>query len=189
MVSASFAASPGLAAAAKSLGSDLAGFIVDAAQRNILMLDVLRRRGDNYLEHMAMAAPNVLGFAFEAVMDGRTLPRPVNYGLVRIIAPAGVDRFDMEATVEAIGPVFQPQPPHISLDDIREVLTAAGPLEGEALARFARISRMFPEPLPARETAAGAGELHQRPSGTASARSAAARTGPRLTSRRSVSKK
>jgi hypothetical protein len=90
MVSASFAMSPGFAAATKSLGSDFAGCVVDAAQRNILMLDVLRRRGDNYLEHMAMAAPNVLGFAFEVVMDGRTLPRPVNYGLVRIIAPAGV---------------------------------------------------------------------------------------------------
>ncbi|WP_327527961.1 DUF3141 domain-containing protein [Bosea sp. (in: a-proteobacteria)] len=85
-----FAESPGHAAAAKSLGAELAGYLVDAAQRNVLMLDVLRRRGDNYLDHMAMAAPNVLGFDFEVVMDGRTLPRPVNYGLVRIVAPAAI---------------------------------------------------------------------------------------------------
>ncbi|KFC75413.1 Poly(3-hydroxyalkanoate) synthetase [Bosea sp. LC85] len=90
MVSASSATSPGSAAATTYSGSDLAAYLVDAAQRNVLMLDVLRQRGDNYLEHMAMAAPNVLGFAFEIVMDGRHLPRPVNYGLVRIIAPEGV---------------------------------------------------------------------------------------------------
>lgn len=90
MVSASSVTSPDAAAATISSGSDLAEYLVDAAQRNVLMLDVLRRRGDNYLDHMAMVAPNVLGFAFELVMSGRNLPRPVNYGLVRIIAPEGV---------------------------------------------------------------------------------------------------
>lgn len=78
------------ARAATFFRNDLSDYLVDVAQRHVLMLDVLRRRGDNYLEHMAMAAPNVLGFAFEAVLDGRSLPRPVNYGLVRIIAPEGV---------------------------------------------------------------------------------------------------
>lgn len=90
MVSAYSATSPGAAAATAHCGSDLAAYLVDAAQRNVLMLDVLRRRGDNYLDHLAMAAPNVLGFDFEIVMSGRSLPRPVNYGLVRIIAPEGV---------------------------------------------------------------------------------------------------
>ncbi|GAU81176.1 DUF3141 domain-containing protein [Bosea sp. BIWAKO-01] len=90
MVSAYSATSPGAAAATAHSGSDLAAYLVDAAQRNVLMLDVLRRRGDNYLDHLAMAAPNVLGFDFEIVMSGRSLPRPVNYGLVRIIAPEGV---------------------------------------------------------------------------------------------------
>ncbi|MGO4673913.1 DUF3141 domain-containing protein [Bosea sp. 2YAB26] len=82
--------SPGATAAMAHAGSDLAAYLVDVAQRNVLMLDVLRRRGDNYLDHLAMAAPNVLGFGFEIVMSGRSLPRPVNYGLVRIIAPEGV---------------------------------------------------------------------------------------------------
>ncbi|MGO4667056.1 DUF3141 domain-containing protein [Bosea sp. 2RAB26] len=90
MVSAYSTTSPGAAAATAHSGSDLAAYLVDAAQRNVLMLDVLRRRGDNYLDHLAMAAPNVLGFGFEIVMSGRSLPRPVNYGLVRIIAPEGV---------------------------------------------------------------------------------------------------
>src|SRR5580693_4764356 len=62
---------------------------VDAWQRSILMLDVLRQRGNNCIEHNARKAPNVLSFDVELVLDGRLLPRPVNYGLVRIIPPKG----------------------------------------------------------------------------------------------------
>ena len=62
---------------------------IDAWQRSILALDVLRQRGNTYQEQKAKIAPNVLGFSFELVRDGRTLPRPVNYMLVRIVPPAG----------------------------------------------------------------------------------------------------
>ena len=62
---------------------------IDAWQRSILSLDVLRQRGNTYLEQSAKNAPNVLTFPFELVRDGRTLPRPVNYMLVRIVPPAG----------------------------------------------------------------------------------------------------
>jgi hypothetical protein len=60
---------------------------VDAWQRSILLLDVLRQRGNNYLEHNARKAPHVLSFDVELVLDGRSLPRPVNYALVRIVPP------------------------------------------------------------------------------------------------------
>src|SRR4029453_15595850 len=63
---------------------------VDAWQRSILMLDVLRQRGNNCIEHNARTAPNVLSFDAELVLDGRSLPRPVNYGLARIIPPKGI---------------------------------------------------------------------------------------------------
>jgi pimeloyl-ACP methyl ester carboxylesterase len=66
-----------------------AEYWVDAWQRSILLLDVLRQRGNNYLEHNARKVPNVLSFGAELVVDGRTLPRPVNYGLVRIVPPEG----------------------------------------------------------------------------------------------------
>ena len=69
--------------------SDLVDYWVDAWQRSILLLDVLRQRGNNCLEHNARKVPNVLSFEAELVLDGRTLPRPVNYGLVRIIPPSG----------------------------------------------------------------------------------------------------
>ncbi len=62
---------------------------VDAWQRSILFLDTLRERGNIYLEHNAHEVPHVLHFQSELVLDGRTLERPVNYGLVRIIPPAG----------------------------------------------------------------------------------------------------
>jgi pimeloyl-ACP methyl ester carboxylesterase len=62
---------------------------VDMWQRSILVLDVLRQRGNNYVEHNARIAPHVLSFAVELVLDGRALPRPVNYVLVRIVPPKG----------------------------------------------------------------------------------------------------
>src|SRR5436190_4048058 len=56
----------------------------DALQRWVLTLDVLRQRGNTYLERREQIAPNVLAFKAELVADGRTLPRPVNYVLAYI---------------------------------------------------------------------------------------------------------
>ena len=61
----------------------------DAWERSILMLDVLRQRGNNYIERTEQLAPHVLTFGAELVMDGRKLERPVNYALVRIVPPPG----------------------------------------------------------------------------------------------------
>ncbi len=66
-------------------------YMMDASQRSVLFLDVLRRRGDQYREHIAETAPHVLQFAAELIVDGRKLDEPVNYALVRIIPPAGVE--------------------------------------------------------------------------------------------------
>ena len=60
---------------------------IDAWQRGVLMLDVLHERGERYREHAAKAAPHVLKFGCQLVMDGRKLQRPVNYVLVRIVPP------------------------------------------------------------------------------------------------------
>ena len=85
------AKSPGAAAASDALPwTAAAEYGLDAWQRSVLFLDVLRQRGNQYLEHMAMQAPNVLQFQAELVVDGRALPRPVNYVLARIIPPTGV---------------------------------------------------------------------------------------------------
>ena len=65
-------------------------YAIDAAQRTVLFWDVMRQRGNQYREHMAEAVPNVLSYEAELIVDGRTLERPVNYGLVRIVPPDGV---------------------------------------------------------------------------------------------------
>jgi len=71
--------------------ADAMGYAIDAAQRGVLFWDVLRERGNQYREHMAENAPHVLDYKVELVVDGRKLERPVNYALVRVIPPDGVD--------------------------------------------------------------------------------------------------
>src|SRR5690242_17490193 len=66
-------------------------YLTDAAQRTVLFWDVMRQRGNQYRAHMAETTPNVLHFAGELIVDGRALPRPVNYGLVRIIPPEAIE--------------------------------------------------------------------------------------------------
>ena len=66
-------------------------YAVDAAQRSILFWDVMRRRGNQYREHLAEVVPHVLDYEVELVIDGRQLERPVNYALARVIPPAGIE--------------------------------------------------------------------------------------------------
>ncbi|MEW5722245.1 MAG: DUF3141 domain-containing protein [Thermodesulfobacteriota bacterium] len=66
---------------------------MDAGQRSLLFWDVLRQRGNNYREHVRKGQPPVLTFDYETIIDGRTLERPVNYDLARII-PGEKDKVD-----------------------------------------------------------------------------------------------
>ena len=66
-------------------------YATDFAQRSILFWDTLRERGNNFVEHNREGLPPVLHFAYETVVDGRTLAQPVNYALVRIVPPEGVN--------------------------------------------------------------------------------------------------
>jgi hypothetical protein len=72
------------------LAQDAWSYWLDACQRTVLFWDVMRQRGNNYLANITKTAPNVLKFEFVLIADGRKLPRPVNYALVRITPPAGV---------------------------------------------------------------------------------------------------
>src|SRR6516165_4937624 len=82
---------PTLSAPVFGFFAPLAEYMVDAAQRSILFWDVMRRRGNQYREHMAETVPHVLSYQAKLVIDGRTLERPVNYVLARIVPPAGVE--------------------------------------------------------------------------------------------------
>jgi pimeloyl-ACP methyl ester carboxylesterase len=79
------------------LSSDMFGmwgpavdYMIDAGQRTVLFWDVMRQRGNQYREHLAETTPHVLSYEAELIIDGRTLNRPVNYALVRIVSPKGV---------------------------------------------------------------------------------------------------
>ena len=65
-------------------------YAVDFAQRTVLFWDTLRQRGNAFVEHERAGKPPLLHFEYETVLDGRTLDRPVNYALVRIVPPANV---------------------------------------------------------------------------------------------------
>ncbi|CAM5764340.1 3-hydroxyalkanoate synthetase [Labrys miyagiensis] len=69
---------------------DYADYLTDAAQRGILFLDVLRQRGNQAIVTQAREAPNVLSFDAEVILDGRDLPKAVNYALLRIVPPDGM---------------------------------------------------------------------------------------------------
>lgn len=63
---------------------DAYSYCLDSAQRWILFMDILRRRGNNYFEIIKKGEPPVLVFDYQVIMEGRNLPRPVNYDLARI---------------------------------------------------------------------------------------------------------
>jgi len=66
-------------------------YATDAAQRSILFWDILRERGNVFVEHEKGGKPPVLHFDYEIISDGREFKRAVNYALVRIIPPEGVE--------------------------------------------------------------------------------------------------
>ncbi len=90
MASISKSAPSNVSATAVSIFGDGFSYLADAAQRNVLFLDTLRERGNQYREQVAKSVPHVLDYKAELVVDGRTLERPVNYLLVKVIPPPGV---------------------------------------------------------------------------------------------------
>ena len=65
-------------------------YLIDALQRSVLFLDLLRQRGNEQIEITSRPMATVLSFDHEVLMSGRSLPRPMNYALSRIVPPPGV---------------------------------------------------------------------------------------------------
>ncbi|MEM6492246.1 MAG: DUF3141 domain-containing protein, partial [Pseudomonadota bacterium] len=84
-----FAEAAAAAAGSADLPAALSEYAVDWAQRSVLFADIMRRRGDNYIDHEDAGSPPVLTFEYETIVDGRTLPDPVNYALVEIVPSDG----------------------------------------------------------------------------------------------------
>ncbi|WP_232796461.1 DUF3141 domain-containing protein [Roseovarius salinarum] len=76
------AARAGTAPALMAAWSD---YLRDAAQRGAIAADILRRRAEIARDHEAAGSPPVLIYDYEVVIEGRDLPRPCNYRLLRIL--------------------------------------------------------------------------------------------------------
>ncbi len=68
----------------------LPAYAIDAIQRGVLFLDLLRQRGNAEVEITSRPLATVLRFDHEMIMSGRSLARPTNYSLARIVPPPGV---------------------------------------------------------------------------------------------------
>ena len=82
-----------LPAVAATFGKAIAAwpdYVVDAFQRSVLFLDLLRQRGNEEIEITSRPMATVLSFDHEVLMSGRSLPKPINYSLSRIVPPPGV---------------------------------------------------------------------------------------------------
>lgn len=87
-----------------SLMGELREYTTDRVQRAILMADCLRERGDNFFAHEAAGCPPVLVYDYEIAVDGRQLPHPCNYMLLKITPPDGVEVFDWKRPYVIIDP-------------------------------------------------------------------------------------
>ena len=74
-----------------ALGGGWTGDVTDLTQRSVLFWETLLQRGNQYVEHQRAGMPPVLHFDYETVLDARTFARPVNYALLRITPPEGVE--------------------------------------------------------------------------------------------------
>src|SRR5271166_634794 len=133
-------------------------YVLDFWQRSVLFLDILRQRGNQREEMLAHAVSSVLIYDSELVMRGDELRHPVNYSLLRIIPPEGVEIDDRKRPIFVIDPRAG-QGPGIGgfkkLSEIGDAFKAghpvyfagftASPVEGQRVEDVARAYTIFLE--------------------------------------------
>ena len=65
-------------------------YVRDSVQRQALVFDALRKRGNVYTDHIDSGMPPVLDFQYDVIVDGKDLSPPVNYLLLKIAPPTGI---------------------------------------------------------------------------------------------------
>lgn len=79
-------------------------YATDAMQRSALVFETLRKRGNDYVDHIQSGMPPVLDFKYEVIIDGHNLSSPVNYLLLKIEPPKGTVIDELRAPVMIIDP-------------------------------------------------------------------------------------
>lgn len=87
-----------------SLMGDAWEYTIDAWQRTFLFHDVMRKRGNNFTDHLKAGNPPVLSFKYKIISDGRNLEKPVNYALARILPEPGENYYPGTRPVVIIDP-------------------------------------------------------------------------------------
>ena len=64
-------------------------YATDFWQRSLIFFDILRQSGNQQAEMTSRPINAVLIFDYEVILRGNSLPRPVNYALVRVVPPQG----------------------------------------------------------------------------------------------------
>src|SRR5271165_6156473 len=86
------------------IAEEAQAYATDAAQRTTLTLDVLRERADQDAAHEAAGTPPVLIYDHEVALDGKTMPRPTNKVLLKILPPNGVKVMDWKRPYMIVDP-------------------------------------------------------------------------------------
>jgi hypothetical protein len=79
-------------------------YAIDSFHRSVLLLDLLRKRGNEQAEITSRPMATVLRFDHEVIMSGRSLPRPINYYLSRIVPPPGMPTDQRKRPVVVVDP-------------------------------------------------------------------------------------
>ena len=131
-------------------------YVRDFWQRSVLFLDILRERGNQRERMLARSVTSVLMYDSELVLRGDEFPRPVNYSLLRIIPPEGVEIDDRKRPVFIIDPRAGQGPGIGGLKKLSEIGDAfkaghpvyfagftASPVEGQRVEDVARAYTIF----------------------------------------------
>jgi hypothetical protein len=87
-----------------TIAQDWLEYFTDSCQRSVLFLDLLRRRGNEEKEITARPVATVLHFEHELLMSGRSLPKPINFALARIVPPPNVEIDPRKRPVVVVDP-------------------------------------------------------------------------------------
>ena len=79
-------------------------YATDFWQRSLIFLDILRQSGNQQAEMTSRPVNAVLIFDYEVILRGDSLPRPVNYALVRVVPPQGTVIDETKRPVVVIDP-------------------------------------------------------------------------------------
>ncbi len=97
---------------AGSLFKDSYDYVLDSMQKSVLFMDVMRKRGNVYLDHIEKGQPPVLVFDYEIIIDGRNLDNPANYALTKIIDKRKRDAQASDRKEKRQGPQPSHRGPH-----------------------------------------------------------------------------